>query len=91
MTDITNPKASTKRVNNINACDYSGFQAKPGELVKASRDRMVLPRFWEDRHPLDTRPPPRTRSAQGPLRPEPINDERFVDVEYPNGVTAEDL
>ena len=91
MTDITNPNASTTRVNHINACERSSFQAKPGELVKDAYGRMVLPRFWEDKHPMDTLVPPRTSKAKGPLRPEPINDEKFVDTEYPSGITPEDL
>jgi hypothetical protein len=89
-TPITNSNATTDTPNRYNICDRSGFRAKPGELVRTWDGLMVLPEFWEPRNDQDF-VRVRAESQSGSKRPEPIGNERFVDVEYPNGVQVSDL
>ena len=89
-TPITNSTATTDTPNRYNICQRSGFRAKPGELVKDAYGEMVLPEFADSRHDQEF-VRVRAENQQGAKRPEPIGSERFVDVEYPNGVQVSDL
>ena len=89
-TPIVNTNATADTGNRYNICDYSGFRAKPGELVPTWDGLMVLPEFWEPRNDADfvrTRP----ENQRGALNPEPVGNPTFVDELYPNGVTQDDL
>ena len=85
-TMILNPNATTDSLNRYNICSRSGFRVKPGELVKDGYGEMVRPESAEPRH-MQERVKSQPESQKGALRPEPLGDsERFIDVEYPNGV-----
>jgi hypothetical protein len=89
-TSITNTDATADTPNRYDICDLSGFKVKPGELKKTWTGWFVLPEFWEPRNMQDfvTSKP---EAQRGALRPEPIGSERFVEVEFPNGVQPSDL
>ena len=71
--------ATTVSVNPSHSeiCDLSGFKAKVGQLVPTWDGLMVLPQFWEPKHPqlmIRSRPEKQT----GALRPEPVGNETFI-------------
>ena len=70
--DIQNADAGPDSGNRNNICQVSGFKAKAGELIERYDGLMVLPQFWESRHPQDMvrTKPDRTYGAQ---RPEPAD------------------
>ncbi len=69
-------------------CDRTGFKLRIGSLTKEWTGVMVRPESWERRHPQDF-----VRGVsdhkEGSPRPEPAD--RFIDDEYPAGVTVDDL
>jgi len=89
-TIIQNLDASEDAPNRYDICDRSGFKAKPGTLIPTWDGLMVLPEFWEPRNQQDLIRS-REEKQQGAIRPEPIGSEREIDVEFPDGVTPDDL
>ncbi len=87
-TMILNPNATTDSLNRYNICARTGFRVKPGELVKDGYGEMVRPESAEPRH-MQERVKSQPESQRGALRPEPVNDETFIDSDNP--VTADDL
>ena len=47
---IINTDANEDSGNRFNVCQFSGFRALPGELVKSAYGEMSLPKFAEPRH-----------------------------------------
>ena len=47
----SNTQASTDRIVNINACDYSGFQQLPGSLKMTWNKYAVRKKSYDERHP----------------------------------------
>ena len=83
-TTIENTNAVPYWDNANNTCQLSGFKAKPGELVERWDGLMVLPQFWEARHPQDfTKSVPETQT--GSRRPE------GADTFITTAISAEDL
>jgi len=86
-TTIENTSATTSPPVNYEICDYSGFRAKRGTLVKTWDNRYVLPEFWEPRHDQDfvrSRPEQLNRGA---IRPDDTGREIFITTT----ITADDL
>ena len=47
---LDNTIAQTDSQNRYNVCQFSGFRAMPGELVKSAYGELSLPKFAEPRH-----------------------------------------
>ena len=89
-TQIENDNATTDTQNRYNICDRSGFKAKPGELVQTWDGYWVLPQFYEPRNIQDF-VTSKAENQKGATRPEPVGSERFIEDEFPNDVTQDDL
>lgn len=73
--------------SNYEICDASGFKARVDELVEQQWDgRLVLPKFYNSRHPMDLFRPQTKEKSRGPKSPEP--DDGFLAT---NAVSASDL
>jgi len=73
--------------NHYEICDRSGFRVKPGTLISEWTGHMVIPRFWEPRHPQEfVRSVPETQ--KGSVRPEATDEFIGTDV---SEITASDL
>ena len=64
--------------NHINACDLSGFKAKPNELIKQWNGLYVLPEFAEEEHPADNMRVRQEAIGRGSIRPEPTEGFNFI-------------
>lgn len=87
-TAITNPTA-TPTPSNYEICQRTGFRVEAGKLVREWTGHYVLPGVWEPRHPVELQ---RLQAHEKPHpwgNPEP--DDAFVEDEYPNGVSVNDL
>jgi hypothetical protein len=84
---ITNDNADTYP-SNYEICDRTGFKLRRGNLVKEWTGAMVRKESWERRHIQDF-----VRGVSDDLEgsPRPEQTDRFVNEEYPQGVTADDL
>jgi len=90
-TVIENTNATTDSGNRYEICDVSGFKCKPGELVKQWNGLWVHPDYWTPRNDQDFVRSTKNLRSTGPLRPEPVGSETFVDSLYPDGVSSDDL
>ncbi len=81
---IVNTDAIVDSGNRYNVCQFSGFRAKPGGLVKSGYGEMSLPKFAEPRHMQE-----RVRVHAENLEGSPRNE--APDVFITDEITAEDL
>ena len=81
---IINTDVNTDSGNRFNICQFSGFRALPGELVKSAYGEMSLPKFAEPRHMQE-----RVRVHAENLEGSPRNE--AADVFITDEITAEDL
>jgi hypothetical protein len=74
--------------SNYEICDRTGFKLRRGSLVTEWTGAMVRKESWERRHIQDF-----VRGVPDDLEgsPRPEQTDRFIDEEYPQGVTADDL
>jgi hypothetical protein len=91
-TPITNPWATTDVPVNYQIDDRTGFKIKVKHpMVREYTGHYVRPESLDKRSEQEFARSKRKERQKGPLRPEPVNNERFIEDEYPNGVDSEDL
>jgi hypothetical protein len=89
---ITNPTATTNVPVNYQIDDRTGFKVKVKDaLVKEYTGHLVRPESLDIRSEQEFVRSKRKENQRGPVRPEPVGNERFIEDEYPNGVDSEDL
>jgi hypothetical protein len=89
---ITNPSATTNVPVNYQIDDRTGFKVKVKDaLVKEYTGHLVRPESLDIRSEQEFVRSKRKENQRGPVRPEPVGNERFIEDEYPNGVDSEDL
>ncbi len=90
-TSITNQWSTTDVPVNYQIDDRTGFKIKVKHpMVQEYTGHMMRPESVDKRSEQEfLRAKP--EHHKGPLRPEPVGDEKFVEDEYPNGVSADDL
>jgi len=81
---VANPDAQADSQNRYNTCQFSGFRALPGKLVKSGYGEMSLPKFAEPRNMQDF---VRVRAESLPGSPR----HEVPDVFITDEVLAEDL
>ncbi len=74
-TPIVNSNAVDTWGNTYNICDFSGFKAKPGELIPTWSGLMVLPEYWEPRNAQDF---VRVRAEHLEGSPRPEGADKFI-------------
>ena len=81
---LANAIAQTDSQNRYNVCQFSGFRALPGGLVKSGYGEKVLPKYAEPRHMQE-----RVRVHAESLEGSPRNE--APDVFITTAVTIDDL
>ena len=75
--------------HNLVICELSGWAVWDDETRKMWDGKIVYKKFWEPRHPQDF-----VRGGfddQSVAISNPEADDVFIEDEYPNGVTSDDL
>ena len=81
---IANTEATEPSSNWQNICQFSGFQALPGELVRSAYGELCLPKYAEGRHDQEL---VRVRAEQLPGSPRNEAPDVFITDE----ITIDDL
>jgi hypothetical protein len=87
-TAITNPTAS-ETASNYEVCQRTGFRLPAGKLIREWTGLYVAPAVWEARHPNEALHVEARERPHDPGNPEP--DDRYVEDQYPSGVSSADL
>ena len=94
------PQTLGTPIRNANATVYdgrdnvdqrTGFKVKPNQLVRDAYGILTRKDSADNRHPSDMRNKTNPERQHGALRPDDTGRERFIEDEFPGGVTTDDL